>query len=257
MERLPATGTTELVLGDSAVYPRTTRRAWVHATAGCSPDAPASLLVLQDGAGFLDPDDLRTALVLDRLAQEGAIAPTVAVFVDPGTHADADPTARRNRQRNLEYDAPDDRYATFLVDEVLPLATSRWPVTDDHERWAIAGFSSGGNAALTAAWHRPDVFTRVASFSGSFAQMPGGNPYPALIPTVDRLPLHVHLHVGRRDLGWDEPEHNWFAENLRVAAALAEAAYDVRLVVGDGGHDSHDAGLLWPDVLRWLYRPPG
>jgi enterochelin esterase family protein len=38
---------------------------------------------------------------------------------------------------------------------------------------------------------------------------------------------------GHRDLGWNEPRRNRLAENLRVAAALAEAGYDFRLVLGD------------------------
>jgi len=45
------------------------------------------------------------------------------------------------------------------------------------------------------------------------------------------------------------------AHNLRVAAALAEAGYDVRLVLGDGGHSPNHGGVLLPDALRWLYRP--
>ena len=31
------------------------------------------------------------------------------------------------------------------------------------------------------------------------------------------------MQAGHRDLRWDQPEGNWLAENLRVAAAVAEA----------------------------------
>lgn len=54
----------------------------------------------------------------------------------------------------------------------------------------------------------------------------------------------------------DQPELNGFSANLRVATALAEKGYDLRLVVGDGGHDmnlNHAATIL-PDALRWLWR---
>ena len=84
--------------------------------------------------------------------------------------------------------------------------------------------------------------------------MPGGNPYPGLIPTVQPLPLRVLLQAGHRDLNWDQPESNWLAENLRTAAALAEAGYDVRLVLGDGGHSANHGGVLLPDALRWVWR---
>jgi hypothetical protein len=49
-------------------------------------------------------------------------------------------------------------------------------------------------------------------------------------------------------------ELNWFSANLRVAAALAERGYDLRLVLGDGGHDPNHGGAILPDALRWLWR---
>jgi enterochelin esterase family protein len=91
----------------------------------------------------------------------------------------------------------------------------------------------------------------------SFAQMPGGNPYPDLIPTTPAKPLRIFLQAGHRDLGWDESVSNWLANNLRVAAALAEAGYDFRLVLGDGGHSMNHGGAILPDALRWLWRSEG
>ena len=49
-------------------------------------------------------------------------------------------------------------------------------------------------------------------------------------------------------------QNNWFSSNLRVAAALVERGYDVRLVLGDGPHDPNHAGSILPDALRWLWR---
>ena len=39
---------------------------------------------------------------------------------------------------------------------------------------------------------------------------------------------------------------NWFSANLQVASALAEAGYDHRLVLGDGGHDRTMAEPSFP-----------
>ena len=83
--------------------------------------------------------------------------------------------------------------------------------------------------------------------------MPGGNPFPELIPAMARKPLRIFLQAGHRDLQWNQPEWNWLASNLRVAAALAEAGYDFRLVLGDGGHSPNHGGVLLPDALRWAF----
>lgn len=116
--------------------------------------------------------------------------------------------------RNDEYDAFDDVYASFLLGEILPRVRERWSIADD----------------------------------------PGGNPYPALIRETPAKPLRVFLQAATRDIGWNEPEPNWLSANLQVAAALAERGYDLRLVLGDGGHDPNHAGAILPDALRWLWR---
>lgn len=226
----------------------------MHVPAQYRPDEPASLLVFQDGWLNLDPDgEVRGAIVLDNLIHRGDLPVTIGVIVDPGVFTGVmDPDERKNR--NTEYDTFDDAYVTFRIDEVLAEVSQRWSITDDPGRWAICGGSSGGNCAFTAAWLRPNSFRRVVCFLSSFAQIPGGNPYPDLIPGVPRKPIRVFMQAGHRDLHWDQSEHNWLANNLRVAAALTEASYDVRLVLGDGGHSPNHAGVLLPDALRWVFR---
>jgi enterochelin esterase family protein len=173
---------------------------------------PAALMVFQDGHLYLDPDgDVRAGAVIDQLIAGGEMPVAIGVFVDPGP------------DRNLEYDAFDDAYATFLLTAILPSVLAEYNVTDDPDQWAIGGGSSGGNCAFTVAWMRPDRFRRVFSSLGSFVQIPGGNPYPRLIEETPKQPLRVFLHAATNDLNWG-PRRNWLAANLRVAAALAERA---------------------------------
>ncbi|HET8607102.1 MAG TPA: alpha/beta hydrolase-fold protein [Gaiellaceae bacterium] len=205
---------------------------------------PASLLVFQDGWLNADPEGtVRAPVVCDNLIARGELPVTIGVFVDPGEGT-----------RNDEYDAFDDVYASLLLEEILPRVQERWAIADDPERWAIAGGSSGGSCAFTVAWQRPDRFRRVLAFLASFAQIRGGNSYPELIRETPAKPLRVFLQAATRDIGFDRPELNWLSANLQVAAALAERGYDLRLVLGDGGHDPNHAGAILPDALRWLWR---
>lgn len=200
----------------------------------------APLIVFQDAQWYLRADGVvRAPAVLDELIHRGEIPPSVAVFVEPAP------------DRNAEYDAFDDRYAHFLIEELLPAIEDDFRVEAE---WCIAGGSSGGNCAFTAAWLRPDRFRRVYCSSGSFVQMPRGNPYPDLIRATPPKPLRIWLEVESRDLNHNRPEYNWFSSNLEVAAALAERGYDFRLAIGDGEHDGVNAGERFPDALRWLFR---
>lgn len=254
---VPVGKTVEICLDDSAVYPGTSRKIWIHIPAAYDPAKPAALSIFQDGWWYLDPaGEVRAGMVLDNLVQHGEIPVTIGVFVDPGVFDGVNESEGR-RNRNREYDAFDDRYATFLLDEVIPHVRRHVSISSDPDWWAICGGSSGGNCAFTAAWLRPDRFRRVICFLSSFAQMPGGNPYPRLIPHSSRKPLRIFMQAGHRDLRWNESERNWLAENLRTAAALAESSYDFRLVLGDGGHSLNHGGVLLPDALRWLFRGDG
>jgi len=152
-------------------------------------------MVFQDGHLYVDPEgDVRAGAVLDQLIARGEVPVTIGVFVDPGP------------DRNLEYDAFDDAYATFLLTEILPSVLDAYSVTDDPDQWAIRGGSSGGACAFTVAWMRPDRFRRVFSSLGSFVQIPGGNPYPRLIEETPKKPLRVFLHAATKDLNWARAE---------------------------------------------------
>ncbi len=229
---------------ESRVFPQTRRRYWVYVPVQYRPSKPASLAVFQDAAWYMDIDfEVRAPIVLDNLIHRGEVPVTIVVFVEP------------SENRNAEYDAFSDAYATFLLEEIILAVRADFAITDDPDHWTIAGGSSGGNCALTVAWFRPDRFRRVLCSSGSFVQMPGGNRYPDLIRESPPKPLRIWLHAVSRDLNWDKPRDNWLSANLQVAAALAECGYDFRLALGDGGHDGNHGGVILPDALRWLWRP--
>jgi hypothetical protein len=90
--------------------------------------------------------------------------------------------------------------------------------------------------------------------SGASPKSGAATGTPELIHDTPKKPLRVFLQAATRDLNWDAAELNWFSANLRVAAALAEREYDLRLVLGDGGHDLNHGGAILPDALRWLWR---
>jgi enterochelin esterase-like enzyme len=247
---VPAGQLIEFDWNTSTVYPGTSRKFYIYVPAQYDPAEPAALLVTQDASWYRTLDfHVRAPLVLDNLIHQGGIPVTVAVFVEPGVFVGAE----EPKNRNAEYDAFDDRYASFLLDEIIPQVTARYAITDDPERWAICGGSSGGNCAFTVGWLRPDRFRRVICFASSFTQMPGGNPYPETIATMPRKPLRIFMMANHRDLNWNQRDMNWLSNNLRVAAALAESGYDFRLVLGDGRHSGNHDGVLFPDALRWAF----
>ena len=247
---VPAGSLTSLRHRGDAVYPGVERGCQVYVPAQYDPGTPANLVVFQDGANYLQPVANAT-VVLDNLIAARVIPPTIAVFVEPGEQGPGMPVWGGNTNRSIEYDSTDDRYARFLIDELLPAALRDLAVTADPRGRAVCGISSGGQCAFAAAWHRPDVFGNVISHVGSFTDIRGGHEWPQRIRRTPRKSLRVWLQAGKNDV--DLVLGNWFLASRQMAAALAYAGYEHQFVAGTGGHSLRHGGALLPDTLRWLW----
>lgn len=242
----------------SKVFPGTVRDYWVYVPAQYDGTKPACVMVFQDGQGYVNVGenrDFRVPVVFDNLIHKGEMPVTIGIFINSGRLVDPppkDPKAASNR--NLEYDSLSDRYARFLLEEILPEVGKRYKLTDDPECRAICGMSSGGICAFTVAWQRPDAFRKVLSHVGSFTNIRGGHVYPSLIRSTPNKPIRVFLQGGSNDL--DNRYGNWWLANQQMAAALKFKQYDYKFVGGTGKHSGKHGGAILPDSLRWLWREP-
>lgn len=243
---------------NSKIYPGTTRDYWVYVPAQYDGSKPACAMVFQDGSGFIaESGAWRVPIVFDNLIQQGAMPVTIAIFINPGVVPAGSPGVSSNNQgarynRSYEYDGLGDRYPRFLLEEILPEVAKEYKLSADPNDRAIAGSSSGGIAAFTAAWERPDEFRRVLSFVGSFTNLRGGDVYANLIRKMEPKPLRVFLQDGSNDQ--NIYSGSWFLANQSMAKSLEYAGYDVNFVVGTEGHNAKHGGAILPDALRWLWR---
>jgi enterochelin esterase family protein len=242
----------------SKVFEGTERDCWLYVPAQYDGKAPACVMVFQDGSGYVgEKGQHRVPVVFDNLIHAKQMPVTVGVFVNPGKFsAPGKPEKDWRSNRSFEYDTLSDQYARFLEAEILPEVAKTVKVRTDAAGRAICGISSGGICAFTAAWERPDLFSKVLSHVGSFTNIRGGDVYPGLIRKTERKPIRAFLQDGSGDL--DNLHGHWPLANLQMAAALRFAEYDYKFVYGDGGHNGKHGGAILPDALRWLWRdtPP-
>jgi sugar lactone lactonase YvrE len=83
--------------------------------------------------------------------------------------------------------------------------------------------------------------------------MRGGHEYPALIRKTDPQPIRIFLEDGSTD-AWNPLFGSWFDANLNMESALTFAGYDVAHAWGTHGHDGRPGQVIFPDVMRWLWR---
>ena len=266
----------------STIFAGTKRDYWIYVPAQYDGATPAAVMVFQDGAGGVKPDGtIRVPLVFDNLIHRREMPVTIGIFINPGGFPAVDSRLPPRSNRSFEYDTLSDQYARFLLEEILPEVAKTYRLTDDPERRAIQGSSSGGICAFTVAWERPDAFRKVVSFVGSFTSIayrpaqgaqplrPGGDLYPTLIRKNPIKPLKVFLQDGAHDL--DNAHGNWFLANQQMLSALewanrnadamktAGPRYQLKHAWGEGAHSGRHGGAIFPDILRWLWsdqRPP-
>jgi enterochelin esterase-like enzyme len=230
---------------ESKIFPNTKRDWWVYVPAQYKDDEPACVMVFQDGGGYTR----FVPMVFDNLIAKGEMPVTVGIFINPGA----------GRNRSIEYDTLSDRYARFLLEEILPEVEKTVKLSHDPERRAIAGISSGGICSWTVAWERPDEFRKVLSWVGSFTNIAsgstlreGGHNYEALIRKSPNKPIRIFLQDGANDL--DNNNGNWPLANQQMAKALEFKKDDYKFVYGNGFHSNQHGRAILPESLRWLWR---
>jgi iron(III)-enterobactin esterase len=268
---------------DSTLSPskvNASRTISVYVPAKYDPSHAAPVLLIQDGPGELN----QVKNALDNLTGSEDpnrwLPPFVVIAVQNGG-SDA-----IGSERGLEYDTLSDRYARFIHLEVMPAVENNAQIrqaypnlklTQDPSGRATLGCSSGGAAAFTMAWFRPDLFSRVIAYSTTLVAQQDpksaeAKTYPLgaweyhssaqLIENDDAArekKLRIFLNVNENDLGAKDAEpthHNWVMANQRTAAALKAKGFHYRFVQGRGaGHcDGSVRSATLADALVWAWR---
>jgi enterochelin esterase-like enzyme/sugar lactone lactonase YvrE len=250
---------------ESKIFANTTRDWSIYVPAQYKADQPAALMVFQDGERMRDVKGRwRIPIVFDNLIARGDMPPTIGVFINPGNQksgsdnggSEKAKAAKKGNQpsnRGFEYDSLGNRYARFLIEEILPEVEKRYRISADPEMRAIGGSSSGAICAFTVAWERPDQFRKVYSSVGSFTNLRGGNVYPSLIRKTEPKPLRVYQADTSGDV--DNVAGSWWWANQQMASALSYMGYDSRFDQAQGyAHNADFGSSKFPDAMKWLWR---
>jgi enterochelin esterase family protein len=215
---------------------------------------PAALMVFQDGERMQNVNGRwRVPTVFDNLIARGDMPPTIAVFLNPGHEKSQPLKDGRFSNRSYEYDSLGDRYAKFLLEEILPEVRKRYRISEDPNLRAIGGSSSGAICAFTVAWERTESFRKVYSTVGSFTNLRGGNVYPSWVRKTEPKPIRVAMSDTSGDI--DNPFGSWPWSNQLMASSLKYMGYDVRFDWTEGyAHNDEYGSSLFPDAMKWLWR---
>ena len=256
---VPKGTVTRLKLEPGKFYPGTPHNYATYVPAQYNAAKPAPFMIFLDGSGSLN-NSVRVPVVFDNLIASGDLPPLIGIFVDPGTLPAVSDAAQNRFERVFEYDSLSDRYSRFLLEELIPEVGKKYNLSKDPNDHAISGVSTGAVGAFMAAWNRPDQFHRVLSFIGTFVAMKGADGLPALIRKTEPKPIRIFLQEGKNDhVVPTEPYGTFYAgswpiNNQVMLEAFQSAGYDVKLVMGEEGHNMKQGAAIMPEALRWLWR---
>jgi enterochelin esterase family protein len=239
----------------STIYPNMKANVWYYVPAQWDGGAALPVQVWGDGQFYtmMRDDNYHVLDALDNLTAQKRIPLMVNVFVQPGTGA-------AQNQRSIEYDSVDDRYARYLLEEVLPEINKHVKLRTDGYSRAMVGESSGGICAFNAAFLKPDQFSRVLSWIGSFAALQtspvhtsGGAVYPVIVRWESKKYIRVWLQDGAEDME-NGRAGSWPLANIEMANSLKIKGYDYHFSFGYGDHSQSQGSAELPESLTWLWR---
>ena len=250
---IPKGEVTKYTFEQSKIFPGTFREYWVYVPKQYDPAKPACVYVNQDGVQYNAP------AVFDELIANKEMPVTIGVFVMHGRVKAPNDQALDRFNRSYEYDGLGDSYVRFLLEELLPEVEKKTTsdgrairLSKDGNDRCIGGASSGAICAFTAAWERPEAFSRVFSAIGTYVGLRGGNNYATLVRKYEPKAIRIFLEDGSNDLniyGGD-----WWMANQEMERSLTFAGYEVTHVWGEGGHNGEHATKLFPDAMRFLWK---
>lgn len=215
------------------------------------------VLLLHDGQNLFDPDRAfirgehwRVAETADALILAGRMEPLVIVGIDhagAGRIADFTPTAAGRPDAGRA-----DRYAKFVVTDLLPFIARHYAVRRDASGRGLGGSSLGGLVTLFIAQAYPATFGRLLVMSPSVWW-----DRAAVLGSLRRKPLapvpRVWLDAGVREGPKTLEDARKLCQVLRETAGTASAERVRCVEDSHGDHSERSWARRLPQALEFLF----
>ena len=202
------------------------------------------LLVVHDGPDYLRFAGLKA--VLDNLIHRLELPEIIVALTES--------------PRRLDEYADNPHHAEFIVEELVPLLESHYPLLTHPSARGLMGSSFGAVATLSTAWRHPGVFGNLLTQSGSFAftdigEHDRGPVFDPVVKFVNEFRENPGRPADRMYLSCGTYE-SLIYYNRSLVPLLQSTGMSVRYTEARDGHNWEN----WRDRLReglsWLFPGP-
>ncbi len=226
------------------------------------------LLILNDGQ---DSISVKVKDTVERLVGEKAIPEIIVVGVVAADRMQEYGVGFRSDYYGRGKMAK--AYSEYIISELVPYLTYKYPVSKSPASRAMAGYSLGGLSAIDIVWNNPEVFGKVGIFSGSFWWRKRDTKSIFYSDYRDRL-MHLQVRRGKFKPGmkfWfqtgtmDEASDrnkngviDSIDDTMDLITELARKGYrpfhDIQyLEIKDGKHNQETWADAMPHFLKWAF----
>ncbi|WP_232700060.1 alpha/beta hydrolase [Brevibacillus daliensis] len=222
-------------------YLESPRRIKVYLPPGYNEMVSYPVIYCQDGNEFFTM--MRIATTANRLILDESMEPMIIVGVSNDLG-----------KRTSEYSATGSRnkdYKKFFIEDLVPFIENKYPVRTDKENRILCGDSLSSTVSFHLALDRPDLFSKVISFSGAF--------FDASIEEAtsrqDLSWLEMWMIVGleETDVETHIGTYDFLSYNRRMKKVLEERTVSLSYQEAHGGHTWGFWQGVLPDAMRHFF----
>jgi len=226
------------------------------------------LLILNDGQ---DSAAVKVKETVERLVVQGSIPEIIIVGVTAADRMQEYGVAFRTDYHGRGKMAK--AYSDYIITELVPYLTYKYPISSSPALRALAGYSLGGLSAMDIVWNNPQVFGKVGIFSGSFWWRKRDTKSIFYSDYRDRL-MHLQIRgskfkpgmkfwfqTGTQDEQSDRNKNgviDSIDDTMDLITELSRKGYrpfhDIHyLEIKDGRHNQETWAQAMPNFLTWAF----
>jgi enterochelin esterase-like enzyme len=209
----------------------------VYMPPGYSASQKYPIIYVMDGYEYMHERLGNMVTILDNLIHLKKIVPVIAVFIDH-----REPINRSNNRRMQEL-AINEKYFTFLTDELIPKIETKYSVAPDPSHRAILGTSLGGLSAAYFSFSKPEIFGLAGIQSPAFYIRPD---IYKICDNPDKSPVKTFMSTG---LIYDAPPES--IKKMKTLLDRNTCTYQIKEV--NQGHSWGNFRDLIDDMLIYFF----